>query len=138
MRKFTRRYSELKMIPSFDKRFEYLKIGGIVGNNTFGFDRYLNQNLYHSHEWKQVRRDIILRDCGLDLGVEGHEIVGKIIIHHMNPIEIEDILEGNPDVFNPEFLICVSEGTHLAIHYGNESKLPKVVTQRFPGDTKLW
>lgn len=138
MRKFIRRYSELKMIPSFEDRFDYLRLSGIVGKGTFGFERYLNQKLYHSSEWKRVRREVILRDCGLDMGAEGHEILGKIIIHHMNPISAEDILKGNPDVFDPEFLICVSEETHNAIHYGDKSKLPKVATQRFPGDTKLW
>lgn len=138
MRKFTRRYSELKMLPSFEDRFDYLKIGGIVGKDTFGFDRYLNQNLYHSSMWKRVRREIILRDLGLDMGLDGHEIVGKIIVHHMNPITVEDIYEETPDVFDPEFLICVSEETHNAIHFGDKSKLPKVAIQRFPGDTKLW
>lgn len=138
MRKFIRRYSELKMIPTFEERFDYLKIGGMVGNDTFGFDRYLNQNLYHSPEWKRVRREVILRDCGLDMGMDGYEIVGKIIIHHMNPISAEDIYEGNPDIFNPEFLVCVSEETHNAIHFGGKSKLPRVVVKRSPGDTKLW
>lgn len=137
MRKY-RSYKELKMLETFDERFNYLKLIGKVGQKTFGFDRYLNQNLYQSPEWKTVRRQVIIRDNGYDLGVEGYNLVGKIIVHHMNPITIEDIEEGNPDIFNPEYLISVSEETHNAIHYGDRSLLPKQVIYRFAGDTILW
>lgn len=134
----SRTYSELKMLQTFDERFNYLKLLGKVGQETFGFDRYLNQNLYCSPEWKRVRRQVIIRDDGYDLGVDGYDLVGKIIVHHMNPITIEDIESGNPDIFDPEYLISVSEETHNAIHYGDRSLLPKQVIMRYAGDTKLW
>lgn len=136
--KIFRSYMELKTLPTFKDRFEYLKLSGIVGEETFGFDRYINQNLYHSPEWRHVRREVMLRDDGLDLGVFGHEITGKIIVHHMNPISLEDIENENPDIFDPNFLICVSEETHNAIHFGDKSKLPRQFIKRFAGDTKLW
>lgn len=133
-----RSYSELKRLRTFDERYEYLKLLGSVGQETFGSYRYLNQDLYQSAEWKTVRRKVILRDGGWDLGVYDHDIAGKIIVHHMNPITIDDIEHGDPDIFDPEFLICVSEETHRAIHYGDKSLLPRQVISRHAGDTKLW
>ena len=133
-----RTYSELLSFPTFEERFNYLKLGGSVGLETFGFDRYLNQILYNSLEWKDVRGHVILRDCGCDLGVKGYEIYGKIIVHHMNPIFLEDILKRNPDIFNPEFLITTVHRTHNAIHYGDESLIAKGPIERKPNDTCPW
>lgn len=133
-----RTYSDLMTYPSFDERYRYLRLGGAVGRDTFGFDRYLNQGFYRSREWKLARTHVIARDLGCDLAVEGHEIFDKVIVHHMNPMAVEDIVHGNEDVFDPEFLITVSHNTHNAIHYGDESKLPKPVLQRRPGDTTPW
>ena len=134
-----RRYSELKLRDSFMDRYNYLKLTGEVGATTFGFDRFLNQLLYHSTKWKDIRREVIIRDNGCDLGVDGYDIVGaKIIIHHMNPITIDDVEDDDPRIFDPEFLICVSHRTHNAIHYGDESQLPRDYQPRKPGDTTLW
>ena len=132
-----RTYSELIKLQTFEERFDYLKLGGLVGKDTFGFDRYLNQIFYRSKKWKSARDYVIIRDNGCDLGVEGHEIHERIIIHHMNPITIEDIKEHNPDIYNPDYLVAVSHDTHNAIHYGSESILP-VIIERSPNDTKLW
>ena len=135
----TRTYSELIRIPTFEERFEYLKLNGIVGESTFGFDRYLNQSLYHqSKEWKQTRAKVIVRDNGCDLGIEDRKIGYTIIVHHMNPISVEDIENRNPSIFDPEFLICVSIDTHNAIHFGNSDLLVKLPTERRPGDTCPW
>lgn len=131
-------YKELSRLESFRDRYNYLKIGGIVGEDTFGFDRYLNQALYTSPEWRKVRQEIILRDNGCDLGVDGFDIRDKIIIHHMNPITIEDVSNRDPIIFDPNYLICVSHRTHNAIHYGDESMLPKGPVVRTPNDTCLW
>ena len=120
-----RTYSELIQIPTFEERFEYLKLRGNVGNQTFGYDRYLNQNFYKSSLWRSIRHKIILRDMGCDLAIEGREIYGKIIIHHMNPLTVNDIEESSIYLMNPEFLICVSNDTHQAIHYGDKNLLPK-------------
>ena len=133
-----RTYSDLRRLASFEDRFEYLKLNGRVGADTFGFYRYLNQRLYASEEWKAVRRAVIIRDNGCDLGVEGYEIADKVIIHHMNPLTIEDITELRDSIFDPEFLICVSHRTHEAIHYGDARLLPKMPVDRRPGDTKFW
>lgn len=133
-----RTYSELKRLKSFEERFDYLKLDGSVGQTTFGFDRYLNQMLYQSKRWRQVRDKVIMRDNGCDLGIEGYEIHDQIIIHHLNPISIDDILEENEDVFNLEFLISTSKRTHNAIHYGDESLLPKSPIERRPNDTCPW
>lgn len=111
---------------------------GIVGESTFGYDRFLNQMLYTSKEWRRVRNNIIIRDNGCDLGVEGYEIPDMIIVHHMNPISIEDLKEFSEDVLNPEYLICVSHNTHNAIHYGDKSLLPIETIERRPGDTCPW
>lgn len=134
-----RTYSELIALPTFEERFKYLQLNGIVGRDTFGFDRYLNQYLYQrSDRWKSVRDKIIIRDNGCDLAVEGYTIFGRIIIHHMNPISVEDILEERDVVFNSEFLICVSHRTHNAIHYGDENLLPQAPIERKKNDTCLW
>ena len=133
-----RRYSELRHIPTFEERFEYLKLNGSVGRETFGFDRYINQRFYTSKEWRDVRHHIIARDLGLDLGAEGYEINSRILIHHMNPIVVDDILHKNDDILDPEFLITTCHNTHNAIHYGDSSLLPKPLVERSRGDTKLW
>lgn len=132
-------YTELMQLHSFEDRFRYLKLNGIVANETFGFDRYLNQRFYKSAEWRQVREQVIIRDQGCDLGCIDHPIFGNIIIHHMNPISLDDI-ENNPEVLlDPEFLICVSLETHNALHYGDESILNKNrLVERKPGDTIPW
>ncbi len=137
-RKMIRRYSELENLLTLDERYDYLRLNGVVGKETFGWDRYFNQRFYHSIEWKQVRDKVIVRDNGCDLGIPDFEIHGKILIHHMNPIWIDDLKRGNPDIIDPEFLICVSERTHQAIHYGDISLLPQKPIVRFQGDTKLW
>lgn len=131
-------YSELIRIPSFEERFRYLKINGIVGEETFGCDRYLNQIFYKSEEWKRIRRRVIIRDNGCDLAWEEYEIKGIIIIHHINPITKEDILNRSSKLFDLENLICTSINTHKAIHYGNEEMLPKKIVERTMNDTCPW
>lgn len=132
-------YNELLKINDFNGRFDYLKMKGIVADRTFGGHRYLNQMLYNCQEWKTVRRQIIIRDNGCDLGIQDRPIFGKIIVHHINPITIDDVLKRNPCVFDPENLICCSHNTHEAIHYGNESTLiSDEVIIRKPNDTCLW
>ena len=131
-------YKELSRIDSYEERFRYLKLVGQVGESTFGFDRYLNQIVYSSRKWKQVRNAVIIRDEGRDMGVEGYEIQGRIVIHHMNPISIEDAEKDGEFIYDPEFLICVAPITHNAIHYGDESLLPKDPIDRFPNDTCPW
>ena len=131
-------YSELIEIPSFLERFRYLKIGGQVGKETFGYERYLNQILYKSGEWRRFRRDIILRDHGCDLACEGFDIYGKIIVHHIDPITVEDVVNRNPKVFDPENAISTSLNTHNAIHYGDEYLLMIEPVERRPYDTCPW
>lgn len=133
-----RRYSELIKLPYFEDRFEYLKLPGSVGIETFGFDRYLNQHFYRSQEWRNIRREVIIRDDGFDLGSDDRPIRGRVLVHHMNPITEQDILDRDPDILNPEFLITVSHDTHNAIHYGTELRPPPIVVERKPGDTRLW
>lgn len=133
-----RTYSELQGIDSFIERFRYLSLGGHVGESTFGFDRHLNQLFYRSREWRDARNHVIIRDEGCDLGIEGFDIYGRILIHHMNPITIDDITARNKEIIDPEFLICTTHRTHNAIHYGDENQLPKPVVERRPGDTNLW
>lgn len=133
-----RTYSELRRIESFKERFEYLKLNGSVGRSTFGFDRYLNQKFYTSTQWRRVRQAVIARDLGMDLGVDGYEIHDKIIIHHMNPIQVEDLNQDMPEILDPEYLITTTHNTHNAIHYGDASKLAQPLVERRPGDTKLW
>jgi len=136
--KMIRTYSELRTYKTFIDRYNYLKLRGSVGIETFGFDRYLNQVLYRSRRWRRTRDGIILRDNGCDLGVEGYDIYDKIIIHHMNPLTIEDIEDDVDEIYDPEFLISVSFNTHQAIHYGDESLLPKEPIERKPYDTCPW
>ena len=131
-------FSELIEIPTFEERFEYLKLGGFVGEETFGFDRYLNQNLYRSYEWRQLRNQIIIRDNGCDLACEDRDIFGKVIIHHMNPITTDDLIHNSDFLMNPEYLICTTKQTHDAIHYGNKDSLILTPMERTPGDTIPW
>lgn len=133
-----RTYSQLIKFKTFEERFQYLKLDGAVGQATFGFDRYLNQQLYRSHEWKKVRDEVIVRDNGCDLAMDGFDIYGRVYVHHMNPILVNDIRERNEFLLNPEYLICVSFDTHNAIHYGDESLLPREPVERTPNDTTLW
>lgn len=133
-----RTYSELIKLKTFEERFEYLKIGGRVGEETFGFDRYLNQMLYTMPEWKKVRREVIIRDGGYDLGVKDYDIVGKVFVHHMNPITVDDIIYRLDYVLNPEYLISSSMSTHNAIHYGDENLLPQPPIERSKNDTCPW
>ena len=137
--KIIRNYSELIQLKTFEERFEYLKIGGKVGEATFGYDRWINQRFYRmDEEYRKARREVILRDNGFDLGVEGHEIIGLFIIHHMNPITKEDIINRTRFALDPEFMISTSDLTHKAIHYGNIELLPKPLTERMPNDTSPW
>lgn len=131
-------YSELITLPTFEERYRYLKLGGIVGEETFGFDRYLNQVFYKSNEWLEVRDYVIIRDKGCDLGMEDREIQGKIIVHHMNPITKEDILNRSKILLDPEYLICTVKNTHDAIHYGDESLLIIAPIERTKNDTCPW
>lgn len=131
-------YSELIEFPTFEERYRYLRLSGRVGKDTFGFDRYLNQNFYRSIEWKRVRDQVIVRDNGCDLGIEDRQIAGKILIHHMNPITDKDILNLTDILLNPEYLICVSHVTHNAIHYGDENLLITEPTVRTKYDTCPW
>lgn len=133
-----RRYSELKRLKTFEERYEYLRIGGLIGESTFGFERYLNQQLYTSQRWRQLRNEIIIRDNGCDLGIEGRDIYDKIIIHHMNPLTRDQMQEPDESMFDPEYLICVSLNTHNAIHYGDAGLLQKDYIPRRPNDTCPW
>lgn len=131
-------YSELIKLPTFKERFEYLKLDGRVGEETFGYDRYLNQAFYHSDEWQSIRNRVILRDEGCDLGMMDHELYGKIYIHHMNPIRADDIVHASDYLTNPEYLICCSHNTHNAIHYGDETLLITAPIERTPFDMCPW
>lgn len=134
-----RTYSELSKLPTFEERYEYLKLGGAVGKETFGFDRYLNQQFYQRDlDWKRVRDYVIIRDLGCDLGIEGREIQGTILVHHMNPITKYDLLNRTDRLLNPEYLICTLKSTHNAIHYGDENLLMKGPVERTKNDTCPW
>lgn len=133
-----RTYSELMRLPTFEERFRYLKLDGLVGKDTFGFDRYLNQEFYRSKEWKEVRDFVIVRDNGCDLGMDGYEIVGRIYIHHMNPITVNDIVHSSDFLLNPDYLVCVSHNTHNAVHYGDEDLLVTAPVERRKNDTCPW
>lgn len=137
MEVFERTYSDLITYESFDDRLEYLEFGGSVGRDTFGFDRYLNQAFYKSVEWDRIRRHVLIRDEGRDLGVEGHEIFARPLVHHMNPVSPDDLLHKRDWILDPEFLITVSHKTHNAIHYGIRRDLMPS-GPRTPGDTNLW
>lgn len=134
-----RTYTELILRDTLLGRFRYAVLGGELGVATFGYDRPLNQAFYASREWKQVRDTVIIRDNGCDLGVPGHEIFDRVLVHHMNPIGKMDLVHFNEDILNPEYLICVSTRTHNAIHFGDEAQLPSNgIIERRPGDTTLW
>ena len=133
-----RTYSELITLPTFEERFKYLQLNGQVGESTFGFDRYMNQVFYRSQKWKSIRDFVIIRDCGCDLGVEGYDIHGKIIIHHMNPLSMRDIETESDFLLNPDFLICTTHNTHNAIHYGDENLLVTAHIERTKNDTCPW
>ena len=131
-------YSELILLPTFEERFKYLQLNGRVGDDTFGFDRYINQKFYRSAEWKRIRDYIIIRDNGCDLAVYGYEIHGRILIHHMNPITISDIKFSTEYLMNPDYLICVTHNTHNAIHYGDEKQIITGPIVRTKNDTCPW
>lgn len=133
-----RTYSELSRLQTFDERYQYLKLKGVVGENTFGFDRWINQEFYRSRQWKSIRDEVIVRDNGCDLGISGYEIHRDLMVHHMNPISMDDIKHGEEWILDPNFLITTSHRTHNAIHYGDESLLPREPVERKFGDTKLW
>lgn len=133
-----RTYSELRRIDTFEERFEYLKLDGVVGERTFGFDRWINQRFYGFLEWTQVRDLVIIRDNGCDLGIDGYELHSHLLVHHMNPMTVDDIKHGEEWITDPNFLITTSYRTHNAIHYGDASLLPRDPVVRKAGDTKLW
>jgi hypothetical protein len=134
----TKSYSELLSLQTFEERFEYLQLSGEVAHSTFGYNRIFNQSFYHSPEWRRTRNGIILRDNACDLGIADREIKGRVYIHHLNPITLEDVEEGSERLLDPNNLICVSFDTHNAIHFGTERTLPKLPTERVPGDTCPW
>jgi len=133
-----RSYRELRRLHTFKERYRYLSLSGEVGVATFGFDRWINQQFYTSTQWRQIRDHVIVRDEGCDLGIEGFEIHSRILIHHMNPITPDAIIQGDESILDPEFLITTTHQTHNAIHYGDEQLLAKPFVPRRPGDTKLW
>lgn len=133
-----RTYSELSRLETFEERFEYLRLTGDVGDTTFGFDRWMNQAFYKLPEWKSARDFVIVRDNGSDLGIPGFEIYSGLLVHHMNPITVKDLEDGNECIVDPEYLITTSLQTHNAIHYGNENLLPRGPVVRTRGDTRLW
>lgn len=134
----SRSYLELRRMKTFEERYLYLRLGGVLGERTFGFDRWINQRFYKSHEWKRVRNQVITRDNGCDLGIEGYEIYSGLLVHHMNPISLDDLEQGEDWIIDPNFLITTSLQTHNAIHYGDESLLPRGPIKREAGDTTLW
>ncbi len=133
-----RTYSELSMLPTFEERFRYLRLKGAVGEETFGFDRFVNQQFYRSLEWKRIRDIVVLRDNGCDLGIEGYEIRERILIHHMNPVSVRDLEAQSEFLLNPEYLITTTHNTHNAIHYGDEELLITVPKARVLNDTCPW
>jgi hypothetical protein len=133
-----RTYSELQRLGTYEDRYKYLALRGKVGELTFGVERYLNQKFYTSYEWRHVRNHVIVRDSGCDLGSDGYEIHKGLYIHHMNPLTVDDVKNGNPDILDPEFLITCTHQTHNAIHYGDARHAPRKLEPRRPGDTKLW
>lgn len=133
-----RTYSQLKRLSTFEERFKYLSLKGQVGEETYGFDRWINQKFYHSREWKQIRSWVITRDSGCDLGILDRDIPGHVIVHHINPILVNDIQSSSEYLLNPEYLICTSDNTHKAIHYGDESLLITMPTPRVANDTCPW
>jgi hypothetical protein len=133
-----RTYSELRQLETFEERFRYLELRGVLGFATFGFDRWMNQRFYKSREWQLVRDAVIVRDNGCDLGIPGYEIYSGLIVHHMNPLSVSDLIGSEAWVIDPEFLITTSLQTHNAIHYGDEKQIPRGPVERKVGDTTLW
>ena len=133
-----RTYSELIQIPTYEERFEYLQLHGEVGKDTFGFDRYLNQKFYRSTEWRQLRNSIVVRDKACDMACKDYEIYDRIVIHHLNPITVDDFINNRDSIMDPEFLVCVSPLTHKAIHFGDFELINQTYTERRRGDTTLW
>lgn len=133
-----RTYTELSRLFTFEDRYQYLRLTGVVGESTFGFDRWINQEFYRSYQWKSIRERVIVRDNGCDLGIPGFEIHRGLLVHHMNPVSMDDIVDGEEWILDPNFLITTSHRTHNAIHYGDESLLPREPVTRRLGDTKLW
>jgi len=133
-----RSYSELRRLETFEERFRYLALHGGVGISTFGFDRYINQKFYNSRQWRNIRHHVISRDQACDLGVDGYEIHDRLLIHHINPMTVEDVSHGDSSILDPEFLITTTHRTHNAIHYGDERLIPRPLVERRRGDTKLW
>lgn len=132
-------YSDLRKLTSFEDRFHYLALGGTVGRSTFGFDRWINQEFYRSYEWKEARRHVAIRDLGCDLGIPGHAINGAVVVHHMNPMSVDDVIHGEDWILDPEFLITTTHDTHNAIHFGDIALVrPIAFVERRSGDTKLW
>lgn len=136
--KTIRTITDVYRFYSFEERYEYLRLDGMVGTATFGFDRYLNQRFYKSSAWRKVRDEVIVRDNGCDLGIPGREIYSGLLVHHINPISPEDLEDFNPNILDPEYLICVTHTTHNAIHFGSKNQLVTIPQERRPGDTKLW
>lgn len=134
----SRCYTELRRLPIFEDRFDYLNLDGQVGEATFGHDRWLNQRFYTSFQWRRLRDTVIIRDNGCDLGIEGYEITHDLMVHHMNPIARQDFIDGEDWILDPEFLICTSKRTHQAIHFGDRTLLPRPPVVRESGDTLLW
>lgn len=134
----SRSYSELSRLDTFEERFAYLKLDGVVGRSTFGFDRWLNQRFYSSREWKSIRSFVIYREYGADLGIEGYEITHGAIVHHINPLTMEDFHQGDKRLLDPDNLVLTTLDTHNAIHFGDEKLLRRGPIERLPGDTKLW
>lgn len=134
----TRTYSDMRVYETFEERFEYLCLAGEVGKETFGFDRWINQHFYRSPQWKQARQIVIVRDNGCDLGVEGYECGRDALVHHINPMTPEDLVNGSGWVLDPEYLVLTTQRTHNAIHYGDADLIRKPLVERQPGDTKLW
>ncbi len=134
----SRCFSELRRINTFEDRFDYLDLSGEVGQTTFGHDRWINQKFYTSFQWRRLRDEVIVRDNGCDLGVEGYEITHDLVVHHMNPLALEDIADGEDHILDPEFLICTRKRTHNAIHFGDRTLLPRPPIARESGDTLLW
>ena len=134
----TRSFTELSQIPTFLERYRYLRLGGYPGDKTFGFDRWINQRFYGSREWRQARQRVIARDLGCDLGITGYPIYSQPYIHHLNPMTVADIADGEDWILDPEYLITTTHSTHNAIHYGDENQLPREHIERRPGDTLLW
>lgn len=133
-----RRYSRLKHLGTFEERYQYLRLQGSVGKKSFGFDRHVNQAFYRSKEWRDIRHHVIGRDQGCDLGIEGYDIHTDLVIHHMNPMDLDSIRHADPRILDPEFLITTTHRTHNAIHYGDENQIPRQLVERKRGDTELW